>query len=371
MTPSVQLTQLLKPWPSVQLTQLLKPSELSTALKTCFAAERAPMIHGIPGIGKSLITRQVADQMYAAAYGTTVEPNGDLRDTAGNLTDERPWFRDIRAALLDAVDLRGLPAVNGDGRAHFAEPEFLPRDSRGGIFFLDEINRGSTMVMNGCFSLVLDGRLGEYVLPANWICAAAVNDLDIGAAKMSSALLARFIHLDATTDLDDVCRFAIDRGWEPVTIAFLRFRPELLSVYDRAKRVTPNPRAWEFISQITAQQPAPNVEHALFAGAIGDEAAIEYSAFLRQFRTLPSIDAIVLDPKRAAVSADAGVNYAVAVALSRRANEGNFARILTYLERMPVEYNVLAIKEAAHRTPELQSRKEFTAWTLKHSDVTF
>jgi len=357
--------------PTIQLNDALKPSELGMALKTLFAAHRAPMIHGDPGIGKSDITRSVADQMYAESYGCSVDASGDLHDAAGNPTTDRPWFRDVRAALLDAVDLRGLPVVNGGGRAHWAQPEFLPRDPRGGIFFLDEINRGTEMVRNGCFSLVLSGELGEYKMPATWIPAAAVNDNDIGAAKMSSALLARFIHLDAGTNLDDVCKFAVQRNWEPVTIAFLRFRPELLHQYDRKQRVSPNPRAWEFVSQITAQSPAPKVEHALFSGAVGETAAVEYSAFLRLFRSLPNIDAILLDPKKAMVPTEANVLYAISAALARRASDKNFPRIVTYLERLPVEYNVYAIRDAVTRDASLQSTPEFTKWAVQHSDVTF
>ena len=45
---------------------------------------------------------------------------------------------------------------------------------------------------------------------------------------MSGALKSRFIHLDKETDLEDVCRVALNRDWSPVVIAFLRFRPDLL-----------------------------------------------------------------------------------------------------------------------------------------------
>ncbi len=357
--------------PTTQLNDSLKPSELGSALRTLFAAKRAPMIHGDPGIGKSQITQQVADEMFATKYGYSIDAHGDLLDPDGKETTNRPWFRDVRAALLDAVDLRGLPVVNGGGRAHWAQPEFLPRDERGGIFFLDEINRGTEMVRNGCFSLVLTGELGEYKMPANWIPASAVNDNDIGAAKMSSALLARFVHLDAGTDLNDVCKFAVQTDWEPVTIAFLRFRPELLHEYDRKQRVSPNPRAWQFVSQITAQAPPPAIEHALFSGAVGSTAAVEYSAFLRLFRSLPSIDAVLLDPKKAAVPTEANVLYAISAALARRASDQNFARVVTYLERLPVEYNVYAVRDAVTRDSSLQSTPEFTKWGVQHSDVTF
>ena len=39
--------------------------------------------------------------------------------------------QDVRALLLDPVDLRGLPFLGSDGRSKWATPEFLPRDGTG------------------------------------------------------------------------------------------------------------------------------------------------------------------------------------------------------------------------------------------------
>src|SRR5262249_32963515 len=73
-------------------------------------------------------------------------------------------LRDIRALLLDPVDLRGLPFVERDGRSKGATPDFLPQDVEG-ILFLDELNASPAMVQASCYQLVLDRKLGEYTLP--------------------------------------------------------------------------------------------------------------------------------------------------------------------------------------------------------------
>ena len=125
----------------------LKPSDTVTALVTCLDAFQPVCLWGAPGIGKSQIVQQTA-----AAQGLVCH--------------------DVRAVLLDPVDLRGLPHVNGDGRAHWAIPEFLPQQGSG-VLFLDELNRAPTLVQNACFQLVLDRRLGEYVLPDGWRVVAA------------------------------------------------------------------------------------------------------------------------------------------------------------------------------------------------------
>ena len=114
----------------------LKPSQVSEALDVLVGIKQPIMIWGPPGVGKSAIVKQVADE-------------SDLE------------LRDVRAILLDPVDLRGLPHINGDGRAHWAVPEFLPREGKG-ILFLDELTAAPQLTQAACYQLILDRKLGEY-----------------------------------------------------------------------------------------------------------------------------------------------------------------------------------------------------------------
>jgi hypothetical protein len=281
---------------------------------------------------------------------------------------------DLRLSGRDPVDLLGLPLVE-DGMTKWAAPSMLPRKgARPSILFLDEINRATQMMLNVGLQLVLDRRVGDYTLPDDCVVMAAGNpESDPGVIKMSSAMKLRFQHLDLEINHEDWCKWAVGAGIEPVVIAFIRFREELLHRFDAKARTSPNPRSWQFVSQIVAQDPDPRVEHALFAGAIGEAAAIEFSGFRRLYKSLPQIDAIMLNPKTAPVPTEPATLYAVSAALSRRASDQNFGRILTYLERLPVEFNVLCTKIATGRPNgnELTATPEFTKWAVAHSDVTF
>lgn len=326
----------------------LKPSQVSSALEYCLNASQPIALWGEPGIGKSAIVAATAKRLGVA-------------------------LQDVRAVLLDPVDLRGLPHVNGDGRAHWAIPEFLPRDGNG-ILFLDELNRAPMLVQNACFQLILDRKLGEYTLPDGWKVVTACNresDGGGGVSRMSSALANRFTHINVEPDLEDWCKWAVTHGIEPVVIAFLRFRPELLHKFDRNNRAFPSPRSWSFVSGITAQKPAGDIELALVAGSVGHGAAIDYMAFLKLYRSLPSIDAILLNPTGSPVPTEASTLYAVSSALARRAQPQNLGRIVQYLDRLPVEFNVMAIRDATTRDAQLSSTPEFTSWAVKHSEVVF
>jgi hypothetical protein len=59
------------------------------------------------------------------------------------------------------------------------------------------------------------------------------------------------------------------RRIRPEVIAFIRFRPQLLSAFDRDANAFPSPRSWEFVSRILDSGPDPSVEHEMFAGTVG------------------------------------------------------------------------------------------------------
>jgi len=82
-------------------------------------------------------------------------------------------FIDIRAVQLDPVDLRGLPRIKED-QTEWVPPRFLPSTGKG-ILFLDELTSAPQMTQADCYQLVLDRKLGEYVLPDGWVVIAAGN----------------------------------------------------------------------------------------------------------------------------------------------------------------------------------------------------
>jgi MoxR-like ATPase len=323
----------------------MKSSAISNALRVLVSARQPAFLWGGPGIGKSAVIRQLA-----AALSMPL--------------------RDVRALLLDPVDLRGLPFLGNDGRSKWATPEFLPQDGAG-ILFLDELNAAPAMVQASCYQLVLDRKLGEYTLPAGWsIIAAGNRDSDRAVTtRMPTPLRNRFVHLEFEVDMQEWSEWAIQAGVRPEVIAFLRFRSELLNAFDRDANAFPSPRSWEFVSRILESQPEASIEHELFAGAVGSGAATEFSAFLRMFRELPNIDAILVNPHQEPVPENAAAQYAVASALAHRASDTNLDRICVYLDRMPTEFCVLCVRDASLREPAIRHTAAYTKWAIQNHHV--
>ena len=323
----------------------MKASAITNALRALFAVGQPVFIWGGPGIGKSAVVRQFTAELQIP-------------------------LQDVRALLLDPVDLRGLPFLGADGRSKWATPDFLPKEGSG-ILFLDELNAAPAMVQASCYQLVLDRKLGEYTLPDGWAIVAAGNrDSDRAVTtRMPTPLRNRFVHLEFEVDLQEWSMWAIEAGIRPEVIAFLRFRPELLNAFDRDVNAFPSPRSWEFISRILDGQPDQSIEHEMFAGSVGSGAATEFSAFLKMFRELPNIDAILLNPGKEPVPESASAQYAVASALARAASDMNFDRICLYLDRMPTEFRVLSVRDATLREPAIRHTPAYTKWAIENHHV--
>ena len=326
----------------------LKPSQVSEALGVLVGIKQPIMIWGPPGVGKSAIVKQVADD--------------------GNLE-----LRDVRAILLDPVDLRGLPHINGDGRAHWAVPEFLPREGKG-ILFLDELTAAPQLTQAACYQLILDRKLGEYELPERWTIIAAGNrESDRGVVhRMPSPLTNRFVHLDFGVDLDDWTKWATKHGIATEVIAFLRFRDELLHDFDpkRSEKAFPTPRSWEFVSNIVGSGIVTNgIEYPLIAGAVGEGAAAEFMGFLKIARSIQSPDMILMNPEKGDIPEEAATLYAISTALARKATENNMDRVVTYANRLPDEFSVLLVKDALDRDPAVANTRAYIEWVSEHHEV--
>ena len=124
------------------------PTDVTKALAALVPTRRPVYLWGPPGCGKSAVVRQAAD-----ALGL------DLVD--------------VRATLLDPVDLRGLPRLTRTPPSG-ARPPSCPRGGEG-VLFLDELAQAAPLVQAACLQLTLDRRIGEYELPDGWSVVAASN----------------------------------------------------------------------------------------------------------------------------------------------------------------------------------------------------
>ena len=141
----------------------------------------------------------------------------------------------------------------------------------------------------------------------------------------------------------------------------------------------PTPRSWEMASNVLCGvakrrnalllSGTSEFEAQLLDGTVGEGAASELIGFLRQFRQLPSIDEILLNPATARVPTETSAQIAVATALGRVMTDNSLGRGLTYLDRMPTEMCVMAIRDAAARETAITHTPEFIRFGVEYREV--
>ena len=166
----------------------LRPSELASTLALLVEARQPVVVWGAPGCAKSQIAQQVAAQ-------------------AGR------EYVDVRALLLDPVDLRGIPWRDG-----------------------------------------ADRKCGEYELPEGAALIACGNrECDRGVVhRMPAPLASRFVHLEIRVDATDWCAWGAANRIAPEVLFFVSMRPELLHAFNpqSTEKAFPCPRTWEMVSNI-------------------------------------------------------------------------------------------------------------------------
>ena len=341
----------------------MRPSQIATALNYLIDANQPVMLHGSPGVGKSDVVRQVAKQRGIELI-------------------------DLRLSQLDPVDLRGVPSV--DTKKHITSwntPSFLPTDGKG-ILFLDEINSAAQATQAAAYQLVLDRKLGDYVMPPGWAIIAAGNRSTDRAIvnQMSTALKNRFTHLNYEVSNDDWCDWALRNNIAVEVLGFIRFRPMLLNEFEqrneskeekeRVQRMKDaqafaTPRSWEFLSKIVQQKPSSDIEYELYTGIVGEGSAAEFMGYLKYYRDLPNLDALLMNPGAAKVPEEPATLYALSTGLATKATQDNMERVVKYALRLPAEFQVLLMKDAIARDNDLTQTKPFNEWAIKNAEVMF
>ena len=291
-------------------------------------------------------------------------------------------FLDVRAVQLDPVDLRGLPRIAAD-QTEWVPPKFLPTDGKG-ILFLDELTSAPQMTQAGCYQLVLDRKLGEYVLPDGWVVIAAGNPASERGVHfaMPRPLRNRFVHLDLEAGPDDWCRWAVRARVRPEIIAFLRFKPELLHTADTTSDANawPTPRSWEMASHVLCGI-ARRQKTQLFSPG---RASLRRSSWMepwgrQRLRNLWPFCGCSAScrrstrfcsiPTTAPLPTEPSAQIAIATALGRVMSDTSVARGIEYLDRMPAEMRVMAMRDAAARDTAITHTPEFIRFGVEYREV--
>ena len=239
------------------LTETVTLSE-AKALIRAMAHDQSILLLSAPGLGKSQIVQQAADEaglVCRSLLGTQIAPE----------------------------DVSGIPRIVGE-RSVFCPPRILlPETPEAFCLFLDELPACTPDVQKAFYSLLLERRLGEHPLPPGTWVVSAGNRLEDRALvrALSSALVNRVFILQVRVDVREWLVWARDSGIHPDILAFITFMPEALM---RPVPMEPvpfsTPRAWASLSAAlrlaeAAEIGGPQQRRALAFGRVsGADAAV-------------------------------------------------------------------------------------------------
>ena len=187
-------------------------------------------IVGHPGIGKSSIVKQIAEE-------------------------KNYYFIDTRLAFKENIDLGGYPVPDHNDkkmvyyRPKFIPPETIPEGYNGILWFLDEANRAHPTVIQTLFQIITEKRCGEHFLPGKTSIILAGNLGEGDSTTITdfedSALDGRLAIFHLKPKAEDWLVWASKNNIHPAVIEYISLYPERLW---SENEVNPNPRGWHQVS---------------------------------------------------------------------------------------------------------------------------
>ena len=249
------------------------------AIVKCFKSQRPLFLWGPPGIGKSEVVADIAKELGG-------------------------FMIDLRLGQMDPTDIRGIPFYNKElGKMDWAPPIDLPDAELAAkypivVLFLDEMNSAAPGVQAAAYQLVLNRRIGKYVLPDNVVMIAAGNrESDKGVTyRMPTPLANRFVHIEMKVDFPSWQEWAVLNNIHKDVVGYLTFAKQDLYDFDAksSSRAFATPRSWSFVSQLMEDNDIDDATATdLIAGTIGEGLAVKYMAHRKIAGRLPKPEDIL------------------------------------------------------------------------------
>ena len=314
----------------------LRPSLVAEAIDAMRDTGISLYIHGAPGISKSAVARQIADKNHCAVADVRLSQMapedmrgvpmvGEIDGMKGLMwTPPLIFPRDLDYQQTEVITgsktIRFFNPIGNNGIHYCTKPVIkvmsndfnkqveivdsqldrftvFVKDYQGEpstativwtvtgkvvvMFVLEEFNSAPLAVMAAAYQLILDRRIGDYVVPEGVMLIAMGNrDGDRGVTfKIPKPVANRFVHLEMIVNIDDWLDWGFEHGIHPDVAGFLaRWPSKLLDFQPESPQYSfATPRSWEFVSKIISQsEMKKEVLNSLVCGAIGPAVGTEF-----------------------------------------------------------------------------------------------
>lgn len=326
----------------------VKISQASAILASYIRAKLVPMLVGSPGCGKSQIIYKIAED-----YNLKVI--------------------DLRLSQCDPTDLAGFPTIQGNRAdyvpmAHFPiEGDSIPKGYSGWLLFLDEATSAPPAIQAAAYKLILDRMVGTHHLHKNVaiVCAGNLETDNAIVQPMSTALQSRLVHMELVVDAEEWTNWAAENDIDHRISDYIKFKPGQLFTFspDHTDKTYACPRTWEFANRVLQVTDDSSAERLpMLAGTLSEGVAREFVTYMKIYADLPKPHEIETSPESVAVPKEPSILFALTGSLAHNANKENFTQLMKFIQRLPVEFQVVAMRETIRRNKTMLLHPAVQKW---------
>ena len=247
----------------------------------------------------------------------------------------------------------------------------------GWLLFLDEFNGASISVQAAAYKLVLDRMVGLYHLHKNVaiVCAGNLETDNAIVNPMSTAMQSRLVHLELVSDVVEFTDWCAANNVDHRISDYVRFKPGNVYSFspDHTDHTYACGRTWEFANRIlgvTTGLDDPDLLPML-SGAISEGVAREFIGFCKIYQDLPKPREIEMSPDTIKVPVEPSILFALTGSISHNANKDNFSQFMKFVTRLPVEFQVVTLRETVRRNKSMMGHPAVQKWVTESAASLF
>lgn len=206
------------------------------------AQQRPILLYGAPGIGKTAIMSQIAEELGIGFLSYTITHH--TRQSAIGL----PF---ITKKMYNGVEYSVSEYTMSEIIASVYD-KIESSNQKEGILFIDEINCVSETLAPAMLDLLQNKKFGPHHIPNGWILISAGNPKEYNKSvkDFDIVTLDRVKKINVTTDFESFNKYASLKGVNDAILYYLQLKPNNLLVFEKTidgmNFVTP--RGWEDLS---------------------------------------------------------------------------------------------------------------------------
>jgi hypothetical protein len=358
-------------------------------IEDCIQAGQVPLILGPPGTGKTAVIQVVADNFNLLLIGhnlTTSEPTDmsgfpDMDCFINNI--KRSTFAPPAMFPLEGdplpMNASGIAKTKSNGQLRSGEKGYqeLTDDDYydGWLFNLDEMTSATIETQTASHKFIHERKIGQYKLHPNCAIVATGNEVDDGNSvnEMGTAMQSRLCTLHVYVDDKEFLDYANKAHFDYRLRGYLSWKPDMIHSFspDHDNDTFACPRTNEAMSKLLKVWGDGAVDATklpLMIGTTGPAHANGLYGYCRIFANLPSIEDLRNNPLMVTVPTQPDVRAALSTLIGEAITPKNCPDMMVLIQKLPLEFQVLAMTSAAESCPEIQAEPDVCNWFVLNAE---